>query len=232
MREGAKVIIINPEQDGVYQITVALASCQATSLHIVCQGEPGCLHLGKTPLHEGNLQQYRQLLQQWRVRDILRVACNVAVEPHPQPLPVHGEGSKSVSFLQQLREVAGANIAASAQRVGNLARGGSWELEYRLGCVSSPLAFLPQVRYSYPGIFPPSFSTASNFTVGSASQSVAVGDFNGDGKLDLAKRELALQRCHRAIGKWHQDFPLLTPLQRGCLLPLASPPAISTGMAS
>ncbi|MBW4497870.1 MAG: VCBS repeat-containing protein, partial [Oscillatoria princeps RMCB-10] len=175
---GTKVIIVDPDKDGVELITTTLTSCQAKSLHIVCHGEPGCLHLGKTPLHAGNLAQYGHLLRQWRVRDIMLVACNVAAEG-------------GLSFLRQLREIAGANIAASARRVGNQARGGSWELECRWGCVNSELAFVPEVRQTYPGIFPPSFSTASNFAMGNGSFSVAVGDFNGDGKLDFAAANIS-----------------------------------------
>ncbi len=36
--EGAKVVIIDPDKDGVGQITTALSYCQATSLHVVCHG--------------------------------------------------------------------------------------------------------------------------------------------------------------------------------------------------
>jgi hypothetical protein len=35
---GAKVIIVDPDKDGVELITTALTDCQATSLHIVCHG--------------------------------------------------------------------------------------------------------------------------------------------------------------------------------------------------
>ncbi len=171
--KGAQVILIDSRTDAVELLTTALTKSPVTSLHVVCHGEPGCLHLGKTPLHAGNFPEYREQLQQWQVREILLLACNVAAEG-------------GLSFLRQLREIVGANIAASARRVGNSALGGSWELEYRLGCASSPHAFLKEVRQTYPGIFPASFGSASNFPVGATPKSVTVGDFNGDGLLDLA----------------------------------------------
>jgi hypothetical protein len=119
------------------------------------------------------LGQYSQQLRQWRVRDIMLVACNVAAEG-------------GLSFLRQLHEIAGANIAASARRVGNQALGGSWELECRWGDLSTPKAFLPEVYQTYPGIFPPSFSSSTTVTVGNRPFSVALGDFNSDGQPDLA----------------------------------------------
>ncbi|NET40770.1 DUF4347 domain-containing protein [Okeania sp. SIO2B3] len=36
-------------------------------------------------------------------------------------------------FLYSLNQLTGANIAASAHRVGNIAKGGSWQLETRIG---------------------------------------------------------------------------------------------------
>src|SRR5437667_1449302 len=51
-----------------------------------------------------------------------------------------------------------------------------------LCCLLALLAFLPTVSLAQTV----SFGTATNFPVGSNPFSVAVGDFNGDGRLDLA----------------------------------------------
>ena len=80
IRNGAKVIIIDPNFDGIAQITEALTAYPANSLHIVCHGAPGCLYLGKTPINAANIHQYRQQLPQWQVSDILIYACNVAAD--------------------------------------------------------------------------------------------------------------------------------------------------------
>lgn len=61
---GASVVILDLNQDGVEQISEALASTSCTSLHIVCHGAPGSLELGKTPLSDDSLEQYNHLLQQ------------------------------------------------------------------------------------------------------------------------------------------------------------------------
>lgn len=51
VQSGAEVLILDPSQDGVEQITEALKErSEVSSLHLVCHGSPGCLHLGSTAL--------------------------------------------------------------------------------------------------------------------------------------------------------------------------------------
>ena len=169
VRKGVKVLILNDNSDGVEQITQALADYPTEYLQVVCHGAPGCLYLGKTPLERENLSRYSQQLMEWGVADIGLYACNVAAD---------GE------FMLRLHQLTGANIAASAQRVGNAGKGGSWQLEYILGQMKSGLAFAPAVVREYSGVFV-SFNNAVNYRVGTTPRSIAVGDLNGDGQLDL-----------------------------------------------
>jgi len=169
VRKGVKVLILDDNSDGVEQITQALADYPTESLQVVCHGAPGCLYLGKTPLDRENLSRYSQQLMEWGVADIGLYACNVAAD---------GE------FMLRLHQLTGANIAASAQRVGNGGKGGSWQLEYILGQMKSGLAFEPAVVREYPGVFV-SFANAMHFPIGGNPQGIAVGDFDGDNNLDL-----------------------------------------------
>ncbi|MDE5071112.1 MAG: DUF4347 domain-containing protein, partial [Trichodesmium sp. St5_bin8] len=47
-----KVALIDPNHDGIEQITELLSNYPTNSLHIVCHGDPGILYLGKTPISE------------------------------------------------------------------------------------------------------------------------------------------------------------------------------------
>ena len=134
-----KVALIDPNLDGIEQITKLLSNYPTNSLHIVCHGDPGILYLGKTPISEQNLPKYTGYLQEWGIIDILLYSCNIA--------------SQSDNLLQLLHKFTGANIAASKHPVGNPLKGGTWDLESRIGSVASEIAFLPQVIQYYPGVF-------------------------------------------------------------------------------
>ena len=134
-----KVALIDPKRDGIEQITELLSNYPTNSLHIVCHGDPGILYLGKTPISEQNLPKYTGYLQEWGIVDILLYSCNIA--------------SQSDNLLQLLHKFTGANIAASKHQVGNPLKGGTWDLESRIGSVASEIAFLPQVIQDYPGVF-------------------------------------------------------------------------------
>ncbi len=135
---GAKVLVLNPQRDSIAQITEAIGKSKIYSLHLVGHGVSGSIFLGGTVLSLANIQQYRQQLLEWGVSEILIYGCNVAAEPE---------------FLQVLHQLTGANIAASTKKVGNAAKGGSWELETLIGEVKSLLAFEPPVIRNYPGVF-------------------------------------------------------------------------------
>ena len=59
-----------------------------------------------------------------------------------------------------------------------------------------------------------SFSAATNFTVGNGPTSVAVGDFNGDGKQDLAVANIASSERVDLVGQWHGQFQRRHKLRR------------------
>ncbi|MEM9216568.1 MAG: DUF4347 domain-containing protein [Cyanobacteria bacterium P01_F01_bin.150] len=138
LNPGTQVLLVNAAVDGVSQITQALSVSLATTLHVVCHGEPGVLFLGSKPLTQDNLSIYRHQLQEWGVTDILLYSCEVAVKPQ---------------LLYELHQLTGANIAASQRRVGSPSRGGTWSLETHIGDVSAAIAFSPAVQHTYPGVF-------------------------------------------------------------------------------
>ena len=173
----AEVIILDSTYDGIDQITNVLQGrTNIAAIHIVSHGSPGSLQLGNSQLSLNTLERYSSQLLTWATpltsSSLLLYGCNVAA------------GDAGEEFLERLHQLTGANIAASAGRVGNTAKGGSWHLEHRTGQIGTGSAFLPELMQAYPGVFEVSFSR-TDFTVGSGSASVAVGDFDSDGNLDL-----------------------------------------------
>jgi hypothetical protein len=62
------------------------------------------------------LPSYATELQQWQVTEIALYACEVAAD------------NTGLEFIQHLSAITGANVAASASKVGHSALGGSWDL--------------------------------------------------------------------------------------------------------
>ncbi|NEQ13182.1 MAG: DUF4347 domain-containing protein, partial [Moorea sp. SIO3E2] len=172
------VIVLESTQDGVAQITKALQGrTDISAIHIVSHGSPGCLYLGNSQLSLDTLNHYLPQLKTWSTTDsatpILLYGCNVA------------GGDAGTEFLERLHQITGTDIAASANRTGNAALGGDWNLECCTGQIGVDSAFLPELMQVYQGVFAVSFSNANNFPVGTSPAAIATGDFDGDGDLDL-----------------------------------------------
>ncbi|MBD2022847.1 DUF4347 domain-containing protein, partial [Leptolyngbya sp. FACHB-711] len=142
--DGAKVIILQPEQDGIEQITLALKQHpNTTSLHIVSHGTPGSVQLGNTYLSLDTLERYSWDLQSWFTSssaDLLLYGCNVAAEP------------AGILFLKQLHQLTGANIAASTNKTGSAEQGGDWKLEVAIGRIHPSLAFQQSALAAYEAV--------------------------------------------------------------------------------
>ncbi|MBW4514419.1 MAG: DUF4347 domain-containing protein [Timaviella obliquedivisa GSE-PSE-MK23-08B] len=146
---GTEAIVLDPAQDGVEQMTATLANrSDIQSVHIVSHGSSGSLQLGAATLNGESIDRYQAQLQGWRSAltedaDILLYGCNVAA------------GDTGAAFIQQVRQLTRAEIAASAQPTGNPALGGDWELEITTKSMLMPQAFLPEVLEAYPFVLAP-----------------------------------------------------------------------------
>ncbi|MCU0515382.1 MAG: DUF4347 domain-containing protein [Oscillatoria sp. Prado101] len=144
---GAQAIILAPTQDGVEQISSALAERTGIySLHIVCHGSPGSLQLGCARLSNDTIGQYISQLQRWGARTkadagILIYGCNVAA------------GEMGKAFVRRVSRYCGVPVAASAHKTGSAAKGGDWQLEYTTGLIETGIAFSPEVMAAYSGVF-------------------------------------------------------------------------------
>ncbi|PSB14342.1 hypothetical protein C7B76_16595 [filamentous cyanobacterium CCP2] len=141
-----EVLILDTEQDGVQQITDALATRSGlTSLHILSHGESGSLKLGKVQLSLANLKTYAAQIQRWgrsivEQADILLYGCKVA------------SGAVGQAFVRQLSQLTGATIGASTTLVGSKALGGNWNLGFTTGVINTPIAFSQAAMEAYPHV--------------------------------------------------------------------------------
>uniref|UniRef100_UPI0039A4E192 DUF4347 domain-containing protein n=1 Tax=Nostoc piscinale TaxID=224012 RepID=UPI0039A4E192 len=207
----AKVTVLNKHTDGITQISALCSNYPAASIQIIAHGSPGCLQLGNSQLNLDNLHSYSQQLQQWQATEILIYGCEVA------------QGEQGKSFIQKLHQITKANIAASAGKIGNAQQGGSWELEHKLGEITSDVALSAEIRQAYPGVLV-TFTTATNFTVGTSPYSVTVGYFNGDSILDLAVANSGSNNVSVLLGDGLDGFGTATNFSVG-----TSPYSVTVG---
>src|SRR5512136_1641478 len=63
-----EVIVLDPAQDGIEQISDVLAKyAEIAAVHIVCHGSPGLLQLGTTRLTPDNLDTYAPEFATWKI---------------------------------------------------------------------------------------------------------------------------------------------------------------------
>ena len=176
--DDTQIVILNKNLSGIEQITNTLANQKDISaLHILSHGSEGSLNLSTEALNSNNIEKFSPQIKQWgkaltQNADILLYGCEVA------------KGETGQNFLKRLSEITEANIAASATPTGSTELGGDWKLEVQTGDIKATIPFNAKALNTYSGIL--GFAPKVDFTTGSTPQSVSIGDFNGDGKLDLA----------------------------------------------
>ncbi|MEO0949107.1 MAG: DUF4347 domain-containing protein, partial [Cyanobacteria bacterium J06641_5] len=136
----ATVLVLDPSRDGIEQIAQAISASTATSVHIVSHGSPGCLSLGNSQLNRETLERYASELQTWQVSSLLVYGCNVAA------------GDAGAEFIAKLRQLTGAEIAASTTLVGNAELGGNWDLDASTSPMAKELAFEAATLAAYVGV--------------------------------------------------------------------------------
>ncbi|WP_416671886.1 DUF4347 domain-containing protein [Egbenema bharatensis] len=162
---GAKVHILSPETDGVWQITQVLAQHpDIDSIHIISHGAPGILYIGNTELSSSNLRSYTESLNNWfkhaaKTASVVLYGCNVAA------------GKTGRQLIETLHQLTQATVRASKTLVGHASQGGNWNLDQYAGIGNAPLAVQPRIAESYPG-------TLSAFPDGDSFYRYVVNDPN------------------------------------------------------
>ena len=126
VRPGLKVVILDPEQDGLLQLSAVLSTHpRLNAIHIIAHGEAGGLRLGNGWVRQDTLNAQVAALSQWFSLShsgprpkLLLYGCNVA------------KGKAGAAFVQRLAALTQADVAASDDWTGGYAKGGDWVLEY------------------------------------------------------------------------------------------------------
>lgn len=114
LRPGVSAHILDPDRDGIEQISELIYQYPTAFLTLVAHGFPGGLQLGAGKLELGNVSDYSSHFQGWfRTADASQLnllACHVAA------------GDGGTEFIEKLANLTGAEVRASTNIIGN----GTW----------------------------------------------------------------------------------------------------------
>ena len=165
--DGVEWILLEPGSDGLWQMANVLrGQSDVSTILVFSHGSSGELMLGDAVVNTGNLEQYKEALATIGSAltgngDILLYGCNVA------------EGDGGQEFIAQLAAKTGADVAASDDLTGNAVLGGDWDLEYKIGDVSTTLVFPPGTVDNFQGLLDTSVSISVADAVVSENQGYA-----------------------------------------------------------
>lgn len=146
--------------DAVAQITQVLSGySNISSVAIFSHGSEGALQLGSSSLNSANLMDYTGLLQSWSSAltedaDLLLYGCDVAADAIGQ------------TFVSQLANLTGADVAASTNLTGSSALGGNWMLEFSTGSIEASEFLTDWAQAAYQNVL-------ATFTVSNTNDSGA-----------------------------------------------------------
>jgi len=141
-----EIILLDPEQDGVTQISEALANRSGVdAIHIISHASDGAVQLGGSWLDSDSLTSSSAQVASWALAldddaDLLFYGCNLA------------SGDSGLDLLERLSDIAGVDVAASTDLTGNASQGGDWILEYIDGNLDSSVVLNTASQNSYDGL--------------------------------------------------------------------------------
>ena len=138
--DGLRIYLIDASQDGVVQITDALANHNGVdAVQIISHGSADGLQLGTTWLNGDNVNAYSGQFSQWSAcltddADLLLYGCDLAADADGRAL------------VDAIAELTSADVAASDDMTGHHSLGGDWELEYQQGAITASQLSFPELR--------------------------------------------------------------------------------------
>ncbi|MEG3897981.1 MULTISPECIES: DUF4347 domain-containing protein [unclassified Microcoleus] len=206
-----EVIQLDASRSGVEQIAEALQNRSVSAIHIISHGSPSCLQLGSSNLNADSIESDAISLQQWFATPI---SAENSQFPSPSAEQIQPEillygcqvaaGDTGMAFVKRLSELTGASVAASQNLTGSAAKGGDWELEIKTGKIKTPLALKPEVLAAYSHVL--SLFKINDYDPEIYVTNITAGDFNGDGKPDVATMDLLSNNIGILFGNGNGTF--------------------------
>jgi hypothetical protein len=141
-----QVIVIDPNRDGLAQVTHALEGRTGiTALEFLTYGSSGQIELGRTTVTADSLAAHADEIASWRNSladhaNILFWGCDV------------GAGTAGHTFLSVMHDLTGVDIGASTDRTGAAVLGGNWILEAATGPLTAGVPFSSAALAAYNNV--------------------------------------------------------------------------------
>ena len=153
MRESAaaegrnlQFVLIDTDADGILKITETLAQKRnVDAIHVISHAQDGAVQLGSAQLDFETLLKQATQIKSWgnaltEDGDILFYGCDLAAS---------AEGK---SLLDALSRLTGADVAASEDLTGAAAKGGDWQLEFRVGSIEAQIVVSADAQTAWDGV--------------------------------------------------------------------------------
>ncbi|GJL76868.1 PKD domain-containing protein [Nitrosomonas sp.] len=154
-----KVIRLKPESDPITQISKALSlHAPVSEISLVAHALPGQIHFSGGLIDFAQLEQHQQQLQAWRKSLSLDAklciyACELAT------------GEEGTNFVSLLKDLTGAEVAASSLPIGKVDADNNWGLNHFTKEFGITIPFHPYSTASYAHILAPEISVSGAETV-------------------------------------------------------------------
>jgi uncharacterized repeat protein (TIGR01451 family) len=141
-----QVILIDPNRDGLDQVTAALKGrSDLTAIHFLTYGQAGQLELGNTPITAATLASHAGEVASWGDH----LAANADIEFWGCDV---GQGASGQAFVDSVHALTGAQIGASTDATGAAQLGGDWTLERTTGVLAVGSPFSAAAMAAYQGV--------------------------------------------------------------------------------
>lgn len=146
MPAGIAVHVLDARGDALTQMADILAAHeQLDAIHVFSHGSAAAAHLGSTVLNGTTLDAHAETLARIGASltedgDFLLYGCNVA------------QGEAGRAFVEDIARITRADVAASEDATGAVAKGGDWDLEATIGSVTTEPVINTVRATSFSGI--------------------------------------------------------------------------------